>query len=407
MKLLAVVPLIVAVLAPLPAQGQSSPHGKLSINCADCHTADSWTRMASPMAFSHEKTRFPLTGQHARAACRQCHATLVFDQAPLRCEQCHQDVHRGELGASCDRCHNPQSWLVPDMIERHAQAGFTLVGAHRTAPCQACHVNEQQHEFVGLSTDCYTCHRADYDATAMPPHRASGMGTDCATCHSMNATNWGGSFDHASTGFPLTGVHASISCSSCHGSKGFGKLPTDCASCHMGEFNATVNPNHASAGIPTQCQTCHTTAAWQPASFDHSKTSFALTGAHVNVPCASCHKNGVFAGTPTACSSCHTADYNATTDPNHAAAGFPLTCQTCHTTTAWTGATFNHTWFPMTHGNAAGVCATCHTNPTDYSVFQCTNCHTQAQTDPQHVGISGYSYNSRACYSCHPTGRTG
>jgi Cytochrome c7 and related cytochrome c len=94
--------------------------------------------------------------------------------------------------------------------------------------------------------------------------------------------------------------------------------------------------------------------------------------------------------------------YQQTNNPNHTTAGFPTTCQSCHTTTAWTGATFNHTWFSITHGNAQGVCATCHTNSSDYSVFQCTQCHTAAATNPRHNGIRGYVFNSINCYSCHP-----
>jgi hypothetical protein len=160
-------------------------------------------------------------------------------------------------------------------------------------------------------------------------------------------------------------------------------------------------------GFPQDCTMCHTTATWLNATFNHNNTPFPLTGFHVNVPCNSCHIGGVFAGTPTDCYSCHKADYTGTTNPNHLAAGFPTTCQTCHTTTSWLGATFNHTWFPTNHGNANGVCATCHTNPSDYSVFQCTNCHTKAQTDPHHTHVSGYVYNSINCYQCHKSGGGG
>ena len=69
---------------------------------------------------------------------------------------------------------------------------------------------------------------------------------------------------------------------------------------------------------------------------------------------------------------CHQADFTGTTNPNHVTAGWPTTCTTCHTTTAWLPATLPasyHTFFPLNHGNANGVCATCHTNSSDYSVF--------------------------------------
>jgi len=61
----------------------------------------------------------------------------------------------------------------------------------------------------------------------------------------------------------------------------------------------------------------------------------------------------------------------------------------------------------MNHGNANGVCSTCHTNPNDYSVFTCTNCHTKSQTDQNHQGVKGYVYNSVNCYQCHKSGGGG
>ena len=48
------------------------------------------------------------------------------------------------------------------------------------------------------------------------------------------------------------------------------------------------------------------------------------------------------------------------------------------------------------------MCATCHTNPNDYSVFQCTICHTKSSTDSEHRGVGGYVYNSVNCYQLSP-----
>jgi hypothetical protein len=113
--------------------------------------------------------------------------------------------------------------------------------------------------------------------------------------------------------------------------------------------------------------------------------------------------NNNYTTLPTDCYGCHAKDYNGTTNPIHKAAPavFTTACATCHNTTAWTGATFNHTWWNVNHGNAAGVCATCHTNANDYAIFQCTNCHGKAQTDARHQGNPNYVYNSVNCYQCH------
>ena len=169
------------------------------------------------------------------------------------------------------------------------------------------------------------------------------------------------------------------------------------------------------SSFPTQCQTCHTTNAWRPATVDHSKTRFPLTGAHTRVDCARCHVGGRYTGTPTDCYACHQANYASTSNPNHAAASFPTTCATCHTTTAWKPATFNHDgpYFPIYSGKHRGqwsTCQDCHVNPANYKVFECIRCHkhsNKAQVDDTHKSVKGYSYTSSACYQCHPSGRAG
>jgi predicted CXXCH cytochrome family protein len=263
--------------------------------------------------------------------------------------------------------------------------------------------------YNSTSTACYSCHQADFTGTTNPNHVASGFPTDCSICHTTSG--WSpSSFNHA-TVFPLTGAHATLTCAQCHTNNNFTTLPTNCYGCHQTDWNGTTDPNHATAGFPTTCDTCHTTTAWTGATFNHNNTPFPLTGAHVGVDCIKCHVNSVFAGTPTDCYSCHQADFTGTTNPNHVAAGWPTTCVTCHTTTAWIPDTLPpsyHTFFPLNHGNANGVCANCHTNSADYSVFQCTGCHGgNNAANFQHPNVNGYVYNSVNCYACHKNGSGG
>jgi hypothetical protein len=51
-------------------------------------------------------------------------------------------------------------------------------------------------------------------------------------------------------------------------------------------------------------------------------------------------------------------------------------------------------------------CTDCHTS-SNFREFTCTDCHAHQRTrmDNEHDGVAGYSYNSQACYSCHPQGR--
>jgi predicted CXXCH cytochrome family protein len=296
---------------------------------------------------------------------------------------------------TCQTCHTTAAWQ-PATFD-HNQVGFPLTGGHRILQCNQCHTNGN---FNLTTKACVSCHLKDYQNTNNPNHVQRGFPQSCEVCHSTAA--WiPAQFNHAASGFPLTGAHAGLQCSQCHINNNYNLTSTACVSCHLKDFQGTTNPNHISSGFPQQCQVCHSTTAWIPASFNHNNTPFPLTGAHGTVPCASCHVNNNYTTLPTDCYSCHKADYNGTTNPNHVAAGFPTTCTTCHNTTAWIPANFNHTYFPMNHGGANGVCATCHTNSNNYAVFTCTNCHTKPNTDQRHQGVGGYVYNSINCYQCH------
>jgi len=375
------------------------------VDCTLCHTTTAW----SPSSFDHAKV-FPLTGAHLKAKCDQCHVNNNYKTVAKDCYSCHSTNYVATTNPShlqlalphnCGTCHSTTNWLNAS-FDHTLYAHYPLTGMHQNVACAKCHVNNN---YKSTSTACVSCHLPDYKKTTSPNHAAQGFPTDCSFCHST--AGWSpSSFDHSKV-FPLTGDHLKINCSQCHTNNNFKTLPTNCFGCHKPDYIGTNDPSHVAAGLPTACDMCHSTTDWSGATFDHSKTPFPLTGAHIKVPCLNCHTNNVFAGTPTDCYSCHKADYTGTTNPNHTSASFPTTCDTCHTTTSWLGATFNHTWWPTNHGGAHGVCSTCHTNPSNYTVFTCTNCHTKSRTDGDHQGVQGYVYNSVNCYACHKNGGGG
>ena len=102
--------------------------------------------------------------------------------------------------------------------------------------------------------------------------------------------------------------------------------------------------------------------------------------------------------------SCHLGDYNATNNPNHQAAGFPTQCEQCHDTNGWGDGNFDHD-FPL-QGNHNVSCNECHVNPGNFNVFSCIECHAHNKNsmDNEHDDVNGYTYNSNACYNCHPDG---
>jgi hypothetical protein len=383
-------------------------HRDVSGDCEACHQehqgVDVDLRPLDPKDFDHAaETGFPLQGKHAAIAkdCSACHKVRSYLTNLPACSSCHADPHGGAMTQPCATCHSPEGWKSVSRAF-HKAGIFPLEGRHLEVPCASCHLGSV---YKGTPNRCYDCHwirrRDDLYETR--------LGSACEECHrpiSWTAVSW----DHAArTGLALRGEHRTLQCDSCHQNKNFQGGSFACFSCHREEYERASNPSHAAAGFPTSCEFCHlpSDSGWDRARFDHNST-YPLVGVHATQACTACHKNNVYAGTPRDCYGCHRTDYEQTRDPNHVAAGFPTTCETCHraSDSSWNQAHFDHLWFPITSGKHAGrTCSECHPDSGNYKVFTCLTCHSRSSTDPDHSGVSGYSYNSQACYSCHPQGR--
>lgn len=231
----------------------------------------------------------------------------------------------------------------------------------------------------------------------------------CDRCHSAEAWRPLRSpilFQHdRDTGFPLLQGHRGVNCTGCHRDLRFSHVGSACADCHE-------DPHRRELGF--DCERCHTTAGWENRRNIievHSQALFPLTGAHVTVECTECHAQAPdrYFGAPRECIACHQDDF-ARAVPSHA--GFPQECETCHSTQSFEGAFFpNHDQlFPIFSGPHRGVwdsCADCHVSPGNFRVFSCVTCHehNREEMDDEHDDVRNYSYNSNACYQCHPTGR--
>ncbi|MFL6307270.1 MAG: multiheme c-type cytochrome [Candidatus Sulfotelmatobacter sp.] len=389
--------------------GTRSPHGNLAIPCQNCHTASGWTPIRAVPEFDHNRTRYPLRGMHQSVTCAQCHIKPVFSNVGQRCQDCHADIHKRQLGANCEACHTVRGWQVSiQQIQQHNNR-FPLTGAHAAVDCDACHKGGATSQFQTMSTACGSCHFKDFQATTNPNHVTAKFSTDCNTCHSSD--NWlNAKFDHSSTGFLLTGGHAvpPRQCTDCHTNNNYTLTTSACLTCHLKDFQATKNPNHVAANFPSNCLQCHTTAAWQPAKFDHSPVNFVLTGAHTVPPrqCTDCHVNNNYNLTSTTCVSCHLKDFQGATNPNHVSGGFAQTCETCHTTAAWQPASFDHakSGFPLTgaHTVPPRQCTDCHVNNNfNITSTTCVSCHqndfNNAVSPVAHAGFP------TTCQQCHDT----
>jgi len=386
---------------------QSSPHGKeLTIDCAKCHTSESWNVDYKTIKFDHSITDFALEGTHLQTNCTECHTSLVFDDAQTDCISCHTDMHSSTVGNDCARCHTPESWIVNNIPELHEQNGFPLTGSHNSLACAECHTSETNLRFDRVGNDCISCHNDDFNNTKDPDHIAGNFSKDCSLCHSSFQSEWTPStFEHGF--FPLTDGHDIKDCTQCHTNNNFDDTSSDCVSCHQTDFDNSINPNHTAAGFDTDCKQCHTPSPdWVPVTWDHD--FFPLTLGHDVQDCNACHTTANYTDQIADCVSCHQTDFNNTTDPNHVDAGFPTDCITCHTTNPnWTPATFDHNFFPLTDGHDLPDCKQCH-NTANFSdqIADCVSCHQtnyDNTTSPNHTG-AGFDTD---CVQCHtPSGWT-
>jgi hypothetical protein len=287
--------LIIGILLFIAGRLTDSPHGAdFKISCSTCHSSNSWELDKGIYSFDHNKTKFPLNGQHTAAGCRQCHVSLVFSEAKRECSQCHNDVHQATTGSDCARCHTPESWLVKNVTDIHRMSRFPLLGAHRTADCGECHKSESLVRFDAIGVECINCHNDKYLATTSPNHAEAGFSMDCAACHPIDATQWAGAgFNH--NFFRLSQAHA-IQCTDCHTNGSYSGLSAECNSCHQSAYLSATTPDHVGSRFPVTCQLCHSLApGWKPASYkQHDDASFPIySGKHDGEwnTCADCHIN--------------------------------------------------------------------------------------------------------------------
>ncbi len=201
----------------------------------------------------------------------------------------------------------------------------------------------------------------------------------------------GRDFNHMSTGFPLSGGHATAACETCHIGGVFKGTPRACDGCHaVGKRIVATPKSNSHIVTDAPCESCHfNTATWLGARFNHGN---ALPG-----QCATCHNGRLSFAKP----STHNSGNKAT-----------KSCDSCHRSSAWLPASWNHT------GATVGVCKSCHINspevtpgnrlpaghnsPIPYTtrlrnVDECDACHSFVGWRP-----AAFKHNAAgACDSCH------
>ncbi len=283
------------------------------------------------------------------------------------------------------------------------------------ANCTQCHTLGDK-----ISNEkCLDCHKeikASLDGSKGFHNSSKVKGKNCTTCHGDHyGKNYDivhlqkDKFDHNDTGYKLEGKHAKKDCADCH-KKGNIKdaqikkkqetylgLNDQCLTCHEDFHQNTLSVN---------CQNCHMTDAFKPASkFDHARAKFQLRGIHTVVSCEKCHSKSIregkafqqFAGLQFQnCVDCHK-------DPHDNK--FGQNCKQCHIEDSFKsvknmGGNFDHskTGFLLEGRHIQVACKSCHkvsiTAPIKHE--KCADCHID-----YHKGQFKNNGKFPDCSACH------
>ena len=458
---IAAVTLLLAALAapPLRGQGLASPgplttaHARMDdlARCLDCHDAGR-----------------ELSGRK----CLACHVSLAREIAAD--QGYHAGATKHGTALACRTCHSEHNGRPYQMVKwpggrqafDHHQTGWALAGAHAKQRCDDCHkasfVVEASvrsdtsltvaHTYLGLGTTCAACH--------LDEHRGR-VSEQCQDCHDVDAWKLAAGFDHGRTRFPLTGLHATVTCDKCHAARvelahgpggttdssftDFRAAKPDwesgCVGCH-------TSP-HRAGEMVGRCEQCHVTTGWfvlaaNERRFDHTGTGFPLEGAHATARCEDCHLATARSPLPVRvalvrrnfvrpmakvkmvfdrCDACHADVHAGELSPAADAAD----CKACHTQarftpTSYTAAAHDSTPFPLTGAHLATPCGACHPLVAGaapgsgqirfhLAALNCATCHRDphggqftgrhvAGTQPAAASEAGVA---AACTPCHTT----
>lgn len=217
---------------------------------------------------------------------------------------------------------------------------------------------------------------------------------------------------------PHSKLEGLSNCTKCH-ELGEQVKKEKCLSCHK-EIKSLINNNkgyHSSASVKkSDCWKCHSEhngvnfqlIKFDEKKFNHSLTTFNLTGKHTKIECNECHnskfiadakiskRENTFLGLSTACKSCHEDFHQATLGDN---------CSSCHNTETFNKTNFDHnkSAFKLTGKHRNVDCDKCHKiekrNGKDFRQFKnikfqsCENCHNDI-----HKGKF-----DKDCTKCHST----
>ncbi len=402
-------------------------------SCFQCHP-----RGQAEGAGANHDTYYPI-GEgttHEAQGCSDCHI-VPGDRTQVSCIDCHNHAeaamateHGGTPGyewqtQACLGCHRDGAAISRDIHD--AIFPISMRTAHRESACTECHVDPNDQVVIS----CVDCHAHEFAATQTDHMGVGGYGFvsgDCLKCH----------FD-ASVPKLADHVPFLISAASKHKAE-----DAPCLECHTGEL---PDRPFASADFKSfNCLDCHTQQEIDPTHMgrlDYRYDNMACLGCHIDgkaisrishdptfpisagtahatQDCTGCHTDANDAEAVT-CVDCHAHETVATQSDHAGVGGYGYVtsdCMKCHFDASVFRLVDHEGGFLVTdqskHGSADAECLGCHSSElpnrpfpsTDFTTFDCLDCHLQADTDPIHRLLPAYRYNNPSCFNCHPDGQT-
>ncbi len=200
----------------------------------------------------------------------------------------------------------------------------------------------------------------------------------------------GRDFNHMTTGFPLSGGHATAACETCHIGGVFKGAPRNCDGCHaLGKRIVATPKSNSHLVTDAPCESCHfNTATFLGARYNHGTAKLGQ------------------------CTTCHNGRISQAKSANH----IPTTasCEQCHRSSTWVPARWNHTGAQYAGQDCATLChngstartftnTAYHGSYTALGIASCKSCHNNYTS----FYIERYLHNDAAysaktdCLGCH------
>ncbi len=401
-------------------RGYHSSNEVKSKDCWNCHSEHHGRNFRivnyKKDEYDHSKTGFKLTGKHAEIKCEDCHKREFIQLQEVRdkkdtylglnqvCKTCHEDIHKGALGNQCSNCHNTSDFKKIENFD-HSKTAYKLTGAHLNVACIKCHPNEvvngkEVPKLKGIAfASCENCHK---DA-----HQGK-FGHDCQSCHvttGFTVINQK-SFDHNKTNYTLIGKHQLVVCAKCHGNDLNSKpRHQNCVDCHTDYHNGEFSTGAA----VRDCSACHNLEGYDPSTFtitEHDKIDFKLTGAHLAVPCKSCHyqvDKWHFRKIGENCIDCHKNVHGTEITDKFMQNN---NCSGCHFTDSWNTIKFDHglTTFALEGKHKDVSCGKCHYKEEDTGnkIFRFVSLNSKCESCHKDIHYGQFIENGNSnCGRCH------